>query len=336
VEDWWGEIVSNPPGSQFDDYFQRQIVNGDQYGIESLDPDIQAQIVALRDTGTTVHVWGTLHHDVPDYNATQIQVTRLEVQETPGPFEVTEEPVEGWVGTIVKYPLLFQLDDYFERDDGEQYGIAALDMDPTIQEQIEALRWTGAQVQVWGQLLIGALDAGDRQIQVERIEDLSGPATASRNLAIFATPSASSVLPADRWGTYEAFSAIDSSLSTPWTEGVEGPGVGEWIMLTFPSAIEVHSVGVDVGYDRDEGDTFHGADLFDKNNRLKRATLIFSDGEQVALNFEDVRGIQVISLARTPTPIQTTFIKVVIEEVYPGSTFNDTCLAEIEVWGKTQ
>jgi hypothetical protein len=28
VEDWWGEIVANPPGSQFDDYFQRQIVDG--------------------------------------------------------------------------------------------------------------------------------------------------------------------------------------------------------------------------------------------------------------------------------------------------------------------
>jgi len=334
VDNWWGEIVSNPPGSQFDDYFQRQIAGGGQYGIESLDPDIQAQIVDLRDTGTTVFVWGTLHHDVPDYNAAQIQVTRLELQEAPGPHEITQEPVEGWVGTIEKFPLLAQLDDYFERDDGEQYGIAALD--PAIREQIETLRWTGVQVQVWGRLLVGALDAENRQIQVERIEDLSGPATESRNLAVFATPSASSVLSADRWGTYEAFSAIDSSLSTPWTEGVDGPGTGEWIMLTFPSAIELHSIGVDVGYDRDEGDDFHSADLFDKNNRLKRATLIFSDGEQVELTFKDERGVQLMPLARAPIPIETTFIKLVIEEVYPGSTFDDTCVAEIEVWGATK
>jgi hypothetical protein len=68
VDNWWGEIVSNPPSSQWDDYFQRQIVNGGQYGIESLDPELQAQIVALHDTGTTVHVWGTLHHHVPDFS----------------------------------------------------------------------------------------------------------------------------------------------------------------------------------------------------------------------------------------------------------------------------
>jgi len=80
VVDWWGEIVSYPPGSQYDDYFQRQIVDGGQYGIESRDPEIQAQIVALRDTGTTVHVWGTLYHHIPDVNATQILVTRLEVR----------------------------------------------------------------------------------------------------------------------------------------------------------------------------------------------------------------------------------------------------------------
>jgi hypothetical protein len=335
VENWWGEIVSNPPGSQFDDYFQRQIVNGGQYGIESLDPDIQAQIVALRDTGTTVFVWGTLHHNVPDYNASQIQVTRLEVQEVPAPPEITEEPVDGWIGTIIKYPILHQLDDYFERDDGQRFGIGTIDA--AVRQQIETLRWTGAQVQVWGQLRTGVPDAENRQIQVERIEAVSGPAEEARNLSPFAEPSASSVLPSDRWGTYAAFSAIDSFLSSPWTEGVDGPGVGEWIMLTFPGTVEVYSIGIDVGYDRDEDDTLRSPEVFTANNRLKRATLIFSNGEQIELTFSDSRGVQMIHLARAPGPnIETTFVKVVIEEVYPGSKYDDTCLAEIEVWGKTK
>jgi hypothetical protein len=327
VLDWVGVIVSNPPGSQFDDYFQRQIVTGDQYGIESLDPDIQAQIVALRDTGTTVYVWGTLYHNVPDFNATQIIVTRLEIPKPPEPPEITEEPVEGWIGTIVKLPIFTQFDTYFERNDGERFGIEAMDVDPTIRQQIEDYRWTGALVQVWGRLVTHVLDFEGRQIQVERIEAMSGPDQDSRNLAFFATASASSAFPSDRWGTYHAWSAIDGQLDSPWVEGVAGPGFGEWIMLIFPGAVEVWAIGLDVGYDRND-------DIFYANNRIKRATFIFSSGEQVALDFTDTRGVQMVHLARAPGPnIETTYVQVVIEEVYPGSRYDDTCLGEIEVWG---
>jgi hypothetical protein len=310
-------------------------VNGGQYGIESLDPEIQEQIVALRDTGTTVYVWGTLHHNVPDYNASQIQVTRIEVPEAPVSPEITEETVVGWIGTIRIYPPGAQLSDCFVRDGGERYGIQPLDGDAAVRQLVEEYQWTGAQVRLWGRLLTGVPDVENRQIQVERIEALPGPTQESRNLSPFAEMSASSVLPSDRWGTYHAWSAIDGSLSTPWTEGVDGPGVGEWIMLEFPGAVEIHSIGIAVGYDRDEGDTFRSPEVFAANNRLQRATLIFSSGEQVELAFSDTRGVQMIPLARAPSPIITTFVKVVIDEVYPGSKYDDTCLAEIEVWGKT-
>jgi hypothetical protein len=203
-----------------------------------------------------------------------------------------------------------------------------------VRQLIEEYQWTGAQVQVWGRLLTGVPDVENRQIQVERIEALSGPAQESRNLSPFAEMSASSVLPSDRWGTYHAWSAIDGLLSTPWTEGADGPGVGEWIMLEFPGAVEIHSIGMAVGYDRDEDDRLRSPEVFAANNRLKRATLIFSDGEQVELTFSDTRGVQVVPLVRAPGPnIETTFVKVVIKEVYPGSRYDDTCLAEIEVWG---
>jgi len=330
AENWWGEIVSNPPGSQFDDYFQRQTVDGGQYGIESLNPDIQAQIVALRDTGTTVHVWGTLHHDVPDYNASQIQVTRLEVQEVPTPPPTTEKPVEGWIGTIAKFLWGSQCDDYFERNDGQQFGIEALDTDAAVRQQIEQYRWTGAQVQVWGQLLTGIPDVEGRQIQVERIEAVSGPAEEARNLVPFATSSASSFLPTDRGGQYQSWMAMDGTIETSWVEGVAGPGIGEWIQFSFPGTVEIHYVNLDVGYDRDD-------DIFYANNRIKRVIFVFSNGEQIEMDLSDTRGMQVIVLARAPGPsIETTFVKIVIEEVYPGSRHDDTCLAEIEVWGRTQ
>jgi hypothetical protein len=330
VDNWWGEIVGNPPGSQWDDYFRRQIVNGGQYGIESLDSELQAQIVALRDTGTTVHVWGTLHHHVPDYNAAQIQVTRIEVPGSPKPPEIAEEPVEGWRGTIGKLPWGSQFGTFFERDDGQRFGIQALGANAAVRQQIETYQWTGAQVRVWGRSITGIPDVNGRRVEVERIEAISGPEEGARNLAFFATASASSVLPADRWGTYHAWSAIDDRLDSPWTEGVAGPGIDEWVMLTFPGKIEVWGIGLDVGYDRD-------ADLFRANNRIKRALLVFSNGEQVEVNLADEQEVQMTALARAPGPsIETTYVKVVIKEVYPGTRYDDTCLGEIEVLGRTK
>ncbi len=76
VEEWWGVVVSNPPGAQFDDYFQMMDQNGTRYGIDSLDDAIRSELVALRDTGRVIQVWGTLSLDVPDAYGGQIQVTR--------------------------------------------------------------------------------------------------------------------------------------------------------------------------------------------------------------------------------------------------------------------
>lgn len=82
IEDWWGVIKSTPPGAQYDDYFERQDLDGSIYfGIDSLDQEVEAQIQALRDGGKIVHIYGTLFSNVPDYNGSQIQVDRIVVEE---------------------------------------------------------------------------------------------------------------------------------------------------------------------------------------------------------------------------------------------------------------
>ncbi len=46
VTDWWGVIKRTEPGAQFDDYFERQDLGQVIYfGIDSMDPAVQAQIV---------------------------------------------------------------------------------------------------------------------------------------------------------------------------------------------------------------------------------------------------------------------------------------------------
>jgi hypothetical protein len=163
--------------------------------------------------------------------------------------------------------------------------------------------------------------------QVEPIEARSGPEMEERNLTLSATSSASSHLPTDPGGQYQPWMAMDGALETSWVEGVAGPGIGEWFMLTFRGTAEISYINLDVGYDRD-------ADSFYANNRIKRATLTFSSGEQIDVTFSDTRGMQMIDLAQVAgSNIETNSVKLVIEEIYPGSEYDDTCLAEIAVWG---
>ena len=79
VEDWVGVVVGNPQGAQFDDYFQMMDQNGTRVGIAGFG-EIGEQLVALRDTGTVIHVWGVIRRDVPDAYGAQIEVTRLEIE----------------------------------------------------------------------------------------------------------------------------------------------------------------------------------------------------------------------------------------------------------------
>ena len=81
ISDWWGVIKSTPPGAQYDDYFERQDLGGIIFfGIDSMDPAIKSQIEALRNSGKVVHLYGTLISNVPDYNGSQVQVDRIEVE----------------------------------------------------------------------------------------------------------------------------------------------------------------------------------------------------------------------------------------------------------------
>ena len=82
VIDWSGVIKSTEPGAQFDDYFERQDLGQIiSFGIDSMDQDVKSQIEALRDSGRIVRLYGTLLSNVPDYNGSQIQVDRIEVEE---------------------------------------------------------------------------------------------------------------------------------------------------------------------------------------------------------------------------------------------------------------
>ena len=116
--------------------------------------------------------------------------------------------------------------------------------------------------------------------------------------------------------------AMDNDPDTAWAEGVTGPGLGQWITAQFrePGGYEVHRLGILPGYAK--------GDLFGMNNRIKCATLHFSDGSFRKIEIEDRQAMQFFEI----DPIRTTFVKLVIDAVYPGSRYDDTCISEIEIY----
>jgi putative hemolysin len=175
IADWWGVIKSTAPGTQYDDYFERQDLGQILYfGIDSLDPALKSQIEALRDSGKIVHLYGTLLSNVPDFNSSQIQVDRIQVEEQGAgsftPPGITEEIFDWW-GVIKSTEPGAQFDDYFERQDFTQIITFGIDSrDPALKSQIEALRNSGKIVHLYGTLLSNVPDYNSSQIMVDRIE----------------------------------------------------------------------------------------------------------------------------------------------------------------------
>ena len=172
IADWWGVIKSSAPGTQYDDYFERQDLGQIIYfGIDSMDPAVQAQIKALRNSGKIVHLYGTVFSNVPDFNGSQIQVDRIEVEEQASGGYMPPEEIFDWWGVIKSTESGAQYDDYFVRQDFVEiiyFGIDSMDL--AIQAQIKALRNSGKIVHLYGTLLSNVPDYNGSQIQVDRIE----------------------------------------------------------------------------------------------------------------------------------------------------------------------
>ena len=108
---------------------------------------------------------------------------------------------------------------------------------------------------------------------------------------------------------------------TAWIEGVPGLGVGEWISVDFDRSRLVRSIALQNGYQK-------SPDIFNKNARVQRLKLIFSEGESLSIKLEDRMGWQKIDLNR---PIKADWIQFVIEDVYPGSRYTDTAISKLSV-----
>jgi hypothetical protein len=133
------------------------------------------------------------------------------------------------------------------------------------------------------------------------------------------TASSSSVRLAVQSNTYYPANAIDGKRSSAWIEGVDGPGIGEWIRFDFDREINLHRILFQPGY-------FKSPAIWAQNNRLATLTAQFSDGSSRQLTFDNRMDSQKVDIGS----VKTRWVRLTIDSVYSG-TDPDTAVSEIAV-----
>jgi hypothetical protein len=133
------------------------------------------------------------------------------------------------------------------------------------------------------------------------------------------TASASSTREPLRDNTYLPSNVLDGSLLTAWIEGASGPGAGEWLRCDFDREVTLRRILITPGY-------FKTTELWAQNNRLAAATFYFSNGTTRRYTFPDRMQEQRLDTGR----VKTRWVRMVIEDTYPGSVDSeDTAVSQM-------
>lgn len=135
---------------------------------------------------------------------------------------------------------------------------------------------------------------------------------------------ATSTLKSENGISYKANLVFDSNLSTAWVEGKYGDGINESLDIIFDNPIIIKDLKLINGYSKN-------ADIYYKNNRVKKIKVEFSNGEKIYQELED--GLSSFQRIDIKDSIISKSIKITILEVFKGTKYSDTAISEIDIIG---
>ena len=155
-------------------------------------------------------------------------------------------------------------------------------------------------------------------------EEISDSNSGQEDILSIAGTNESSILTDSSGKDYSAVNVLDGDCSTTWAEGVDGSGIGEWIELDLGEINTITDIEIVNGLVNDN-------DGYYKNNRVKDVRFEFSDGtSQTATLDDDEKYAQTIHLSES---VQTSYVRIVVESVYSGSEYDDTCISSVNLIG---
>jgi peptidase M48-like protein len=137
-----------------------------------------------------------------------------------------------------------------------------------------------------------------------------------------ATMCMSSVLPPQGNNAYGPANTLDDDNQTAWVEAAGGHGIGEFITFVFDQPRLLNSVSLRNGYAKSDR-------IYARNSRVKRLRISASNGSRFGLRLVDNADWQTSdNLAQLG---KVSWIRFEIEQVYPGSQYQDTAISEIRL-----
>ena len=122
--------------------------------------------------------------------------------------------------------------------------------------------------------------------------------------------------------SHDADKIIDGDNKTAWCENANGDGIGETITISLSEDCVIHGIKILNGYQKSD-------DLYYKNSRPSSLDIYFSDGQYESINLTDNLGWQTFDFDNYY--ISNT-IEISIQDVYPGSKYDDTLITEIKIY----
>jgi hypothetical protein len=133
---------------------------------------------------------------------------------------------------------------------------------------------------------------------------------------------ASSTLPASDGHAYDAGNVKNGDPDSVWSEGAEGPGIGEWLELKPEVAKPLDAIEMDPGF-------FMNDELFHANARPKKVRVELNGGHAFTVSVPDERTACRIPVEGYGKPVKT--IRLTFLEVWPGTKFEDMCVSGIRL-----
>lgn len=115
----------------------------------------------------------------------------------------------------------------------------------------------------------------------------------------------------------------DGSKDSSWQDGVDGPGIGESVTYHLDQVYKIRFLVLRLG------NWYSSDDNYTMNNRPK--TMTFKIGDQsVQVTFPDEKKEFCVELSKD---VDASEIQMIIDAVYSGSAYDDTCINEVDVYG---
>lgn len=115
---------------------------------------------------------------------------------------------------------------------------------------------------------------------------------------------------------------LDNDLTTSWQEGVDGSGVGEGIVYNLDGEYFVQYLAFNLG-------NWRTADWYAQNNVPQALDIVINE-EIYRVSFDYGQKKYWVALSE---PVLTDCVEIYIAAAYPGSEYNDTCIAEVGIYG---